>query len=87
MPRHGKALLLVEVTQSDIPWTRPTDITLGELASLLRDDPSGNRFRRRIRHVVAVDAAETLFILDPAREIQEIRDLVESETAAKPGQG
>jgi hypothetical protein len=81
LPSHGKALLLVEVVESDIPWTKPEDISLSELASLLREDPSGAQFCRRIRHVVAVDSARTLSILDPNKDIEEIKTLVESEAA------
>jgi hypothetical protein len=79
LPRRGKAILFVEVVESDIPWTKPEDISLSELVSLLREDPTGDRFRRRIRHVVAVDANASLHILDAARDLQEIRKLVESE--------
>ena len=84
LPSRGKAILLAEVVESDIPWTKPEDISLSEIATLLREDPSGDRFRRRIRHVVAIDAAGTPFILDPARDIEEIKTLVESEAVAKP---
>lgn len=79
LPSRGKAILLVEVVQSDIPWTKPEDISLAEITALLREDPSGERFRRSIRYVVAVDANEALEILAPARDIEEIRALVASE--------
>ena len=59
LPSRGKAILLVELVESDIPWTKPEDISLSDLASLLRDDPGGDQFRRRIRNVAAVDAAGT----------------------------
>jgi hypothetical protein len=85
-PSHRKAILLVEVVESDIPWTKPEDISLSEIAALVREDPSGDRFRRRIRHVVAVDATGNPFILDSARDIEEIRELVESEAAGQTGQ-
>ena len=85
LPRLGKAILLVEVIESDIPWTKPEDISLSEIASLLRDDASGDRFRRRIRRIVAVDAKESMQILDPARDIEEIKNLVESEEANAQG--
>jgi hypothetical protein len=81
LPSRGKAILLVEAVESDIPWTKPEDISLSELASLLREDPGGAQFCRRVRHVVAVDAARTPFILDPNKDIEEIKTLVESETA------
>ena len=81
LPSRGKAILLVEVVESDIPWTKPEDISMAEIALLLREDPGGDRFRRRIRHVVAVDAAGTPFVLDPALDINEIKQLVESEAA------
>ena len=87
LPSQGKAILFVELMESDIPWTKPADISLSELVSLLRDDPSGGRFRRRTRHVVAVDAAGTPFILDPLSDIEEIKKLVESEAAGKTGRG
>jgi hypothetical protein len=75
--------LLVEVVESDIPWTKPEDISISEIAALLREDRNGDRFRRRIRHVVAVDAAKTLSILDPVSGLDEIKTLVESEAAGK----
>jgi len=81
LPNSGKALLLAEVVKSDIPWTKPDDISLAEIAKLLREDPSGDRFRRHIRRVVAVDAAKTIFILDPVKDIEEIKTLVESKLA------
>jgi hypothetical protein len=83
----GKAILFVELVEPNISWTEPTDISLSELASSLRDDPSGDRFRRRIRNVVAVDAEGTSFILDPVRDIKEIEKLVESEVAKRPAPG
>ena len=86
-PNQGKAILFVEVVESDIPWTKPTDISLSELVSLCREDPGGDLFRRRIRYVVTVDAKGTPFILDPVRDFEEIEKLVESEAAAKTEQG
>ena len=56
LPSHGKAIFLVEVVESDIPWTKPEDMTLSEIASLLREDTSGERFRGRVRNVVVIDA-------------------------------
>ncbi len=102
LPGHGKAILLVEVVESDIPWTKPEDITLSEISSLLREDPSGERFRRRIRNVVVIDADEAkrvfasvqgtevgkafieraIQILDPARDLEEIKKVVNAENAA-----
>ena len=99
LPSHGKAILLVEVVESDIPWTKPDDMTLSEIASLLREDPSGERFRRRIRNVVVIDVEEArkphksieawlalleraIEILDPARDLEEIKMVVDAEIAA-----
>jgi hypothetical protein len=79
LPRSGKALLIVELIESDIVWAKPEDISLGELSALVRDDPSGIQFRRRVRHVLAVDAAGTPYILDPARDIEEIRAIIKDE--------
>ena len=82
LPSHGQAILLVETVEANIPWTKPDDISLSEIALLLREDPSGDRFRHRVRHVVAVDAAGAPFILDALRDIEEIKKLVASEAAA-----
>ena len=84
LPGRGKAIVLVEVAESSIPWTKPEDISLSEIAALLREDPSGNQFRRRIRHVVAVDATGTPFILKPRKDMDEIKTLVESEASNEP---
>jgi len=86
LPKHGKAILLVEVVESHIPWTKPEDIGLSEIASLLGDDSSGSRFVREIRHVVAVDTNRSLYILDPARDLDEIRAIVDAEDGSHKGQ-
>ena len=82
-PSHGKAILFVELVESDIPWTKPADINLSELVSLLQNDPSGDQLCRCIRHVVAVDATGTSSILDTMRDLEEITKLVESEAAGQ----
>ncbi len=79
-PASGRSLLIVELVESDIVWAKPVDMTLAELASWLRDDPSGGaEFRRRVRHILAVDATGAPSILDPARDIDEIRAIIEAE--------
>jgi hypothetical protein len=87
LPGSGKALLLVELVDSDIVWAKPEDIALSEISSLLNSDASGDQFSRRVRHVLAVDAAGASYILDPARDIEEIRAIVKAEeqSAAKQG--
>jgi hypothetical protein len=81
LPQSGKAVLLVELTESDTPWTKPADISLSELTSLLDDDGTGVRFGERVRRVLAVDAKGTPYILDAVRDIEQIRKIVRSEDA------
>jgi hypothetical protein len=83
LPSRGEAILLVELCESHIPWTKPEDITLSEIALLLRKDPSGALFRRQIRNVVTVDAEESLHILDPIRQLREIRAIIDAEYGAR----
>ena len=77
LPSRGKDILLVEVIESDVPWTKPGDISRSEIAGLLREDATGNLFRRRIRNVVVVDAKGILQILDPVRDLEEIRAIID----------
>ncbi len=79
LPSHGKAILLVEVVKSSIPWTEPEDIAFSEIASLLQKDPSGEQFRRRIRNVVVVDAKKAIEILNPELNLEEIKAIVDME--------
>jgi hypothetical protein len=83
VPSRGRAILLVDVFESDIPWTMPEDINLSELVSLLREDPTGKLFQRRIRHVVVVDAQSTLHIYKPKRDMEEIRAILDAEYELK----
>ena len=79
LPSRGKAIFLVEVRESDIPWTEPKDMSLSEIASMLLEDHSSDQFRCAIRNVVTVDATGTPYILDPIRDIDEIKAIVKAE--------
>ncbi len=83
VPIRGRAILLVDIFESDIPWTMPEDINLSELVSLLREDPTGNLFQRKIRHVVGVDAQGKLHIYKPKRDMEEIRAILDAENELK----
>lgn len=85
LPRSGKAVLIVELTESDIPWTKPEDIGLTDLTLLLRDDSSGNQFSSRVRRILAVDAAGAGYILDAGRDVEEIRTILHREAAEVSG--
>jgi hypothetical protein len=82
LPTAGKSLLIVELMESDTPWAKPEDIALAELVSLLQEDPTGGRFCHRVRHVLAADPAGAPYILDPRRDLDEVKAIVAAEAQA-----
>ena len=83
LPGSGKALLIVELVESDIVWAKPEDITLAELNALLKNDPAGIQFRRRVRHVLAVDATGAPYILDPRETSMRYERLLRSRNGSR----
>jgi hypothetical protein len=85
-PDRGKAILLVDIVGSNVPWTKPVDITLAEFSELIRNGNNGDAIGRRVRRVVAADENNHLYFLDPTTDISEIRKILDFEqNLAKKG--
>ncbi len=79
LPESGEEkLLIVELVNSDIPWTAPRDMPLEDLVELVEADATGKRLKEFVRKVATIDAAQKIHLLDPINDFERIKKVVAS---------
>jgi hypothetical protein len=90
-PRKAKKenenkLILVELVSSDIPWMEPKDISLDDFLEILKKKPEGIYYNRYVHGIQAIDVSGKIHIIDPAEDIEKIREMFLVTESEKLGQ-
>lgn len=69
----SKKIVLVELVESDIPWTEPRDVTLDEFINTIMTNPKGRFYNKYVKGIRAIDASGQLRVIDPYDDVDTIR--------------
>ncbi len=70
------AILVVEITGSDIHWMEPRDLTLEEALAAVRSDTSPRISSHHISGVLYVDAEGKVKVIEEPITVEELRGLL-----------